>query len=283
MGYLDNTTITVDAILTKKGRQLLASGRQNFNITKFALADDEVDYNLWNPAHPSGSNFYGIAIEEMPVLEPSADETQMMRYKLVSLPKDTVKIPVVSVFPTTISFRQGQYVDIAPNTVYSGGTSTVINLNATYGYTAILHNSDVATLSVTDAAPGGVGASADALEARLAIVQAQYNAEIDRARMEGGAPAVDSITQGALAEEIRSLNNRLAQARAQLVGVGSGMFLGDSEVAKSVFATGLKFRLTAKQLTSTMNTTITIIGNETGGSTTISVTNTAIKLTDQTT
>ena len=34
MGYLDNSVVTVDAILTNKGRQLLAQG--NFNITQFA-------------------------------------------------------------------------------------------------------------------------------------------------------------------------------------------------------------------------------------------------------
>ena len=46
MGYLDNSTITVDAILTKRGRELLAQCRgttSGFNITRFALADDEVD------------------------------------------------------------------------------------------------------------------------------------------------------------------------------------------------------------------------------------------------
>lgn len=34
MGYLDNTSLTVDAILTKKGRQLLSEGA--LEITKFA-------------------------------------------------------------------------------------------------------------------------------------------------------------------------------------------------------------------------------------------------------
>ena len=43
---MDNTTVTIDAILTKKGRELLAKGRSQFNITKFALADDEVDYDI---------------------------------------------------------------------------------------------------------------------------------------------------------------------------------------------------------------------------------------------
>jgi len=59
MGYLDNSIVTVDAILTKKGRELLARGDGSFKITQFALADDEIDYTLYNPLHPSGSAFYG--------------------------------------------------------------------------------------------------------------------------------------------------------------------------------------------------------------------------------
>ena len=82
MGYLNNQVVTVDAILTKKGRELLAKGDGSFNITQFALSDDEVDYTLYNPNHPSGSAYYGEAIENMPLLEAFPDETQMMKYKL---------------------------------------------------------------------------------------------------------------------------------------------------------------------------------------------------------
>ena len=32
MGYLDKSTVTVDAILTKRGRQLLAQGDGSFQI-----------------------------------------------------------------------------------------------------------------------------------------------------------------------------------------------------------------------------------------------------------
>jgi len=94
MGFLNNTTVTVDAILTKKGRELLAKGTDAFNITKFALADDEVDYNLWDVTHPNGSDYYGNVIENMPLLEASPDETQVMKFKLLSLPKlDTNSLP----------------------------------------------------------------------------------------------------------------------------------------------------------------------------------------------
>ena len=87
MAFLSTTTVTVDAILTKKGRELLAQGTDSFNITKFALADDEVDYNLWDVTHPNGSDYYGNVIENMPLLEASPDETQVMKFKLLSLPK----------------------------------------------------------------------------------------------------------------------------------------------------------------------------------------------------
>ena len=55
MGYLNNQVVTIDAILTKKGRELLARGDGSFNITQFALADDEIDYTLYNTSHPSGT------------------------------------------------------------------------------------------------------------------------------------------------------------------------------------------------------------------------------------
>ena len=102
MGFLDNSSVTVDAILTKRGRELLAEGRDKFLITQFALLlDDEVDYDLWNPSHSLGSDYYGIVIENMPVLEAITDENYLMKYKLLSLPKSTVKLPFIEVTPTT--------------------------------------------------------------------------------------------------------------------------------------------------------------------------------------
>lgn len=97
MGYLNNQVVTVDAILTKKGRELLARGDGSFNITQFALADDEVDYSMYNPNHPSGSAFYGEAIENMPLLEAFPDENQVMKYKLTTLDRGTAKMPTIVV------------------------------------------------------------------------------------------------------------------------------------------------------------------------------------------
>jgi len=125
MGYLNNTTVSIDAILTKKGRELLAKNDGSFKITQFALSDDEIDYTLYNPEHPSGSAFFGEAIEAMPILEAFPDETQMVKYKLITLPRGTAKIPILDVGYTSISIRQGSSLSITPQTLnYLGAAST---------------------------------------------------------------------------------------------------------------------------------------------------------------
>lgn len=135
MGYLDNTSITVDAILTKKGRELLAKGRNLFQITQFALADDEVDYDLWNPAHPLGSDYYGVVIESMPVTEAVPDETQSMKYKLITLPKGTVAIPVVSTNVSSVSVGTDDTttgIKVTPGTTEAGKSSSLNSNNYTF-------------------------------------------------------------------------------------------------------------------------------------------------------
>lgn len=124
MGYLNNSVVTVDAILTKKGRELLARGDGSFKITQFALSDDEIDYTLYNPSHPSGSAYYGEAIENMPILEAFPDETQIMKYKLTTLPRGTAKLPILNIGYTSISLKQGASLAITPETLnYLGATS----------------------------------------------------------------------------------------------------------------------------------------------------------------
>lgn len=151
MGYLDNTSVTIDAILTIKGRELLARGGNAFNITQFAVGDDEIDYSLWNPDHPLGTSYYGTIIENMPVTEAIPDETQALKYKLISLPKQTINIPVITVGNTSITLAApGNSAIISPNTSnFQGG-------NATLGYTAILSDSTAADIQVTRALQNSV-------------------------------------------------------------------------------------------------------------------------------
>jgi hypothetical protein len=125
MAILNPTTVTVDAILTTKGRELLARNDGSFQITQFSLADDEIDYTLYNPNQPSGSAFYGEAIEAMPIIQAFPNDTQIMRYKLVTLPRGTSRLPVVSLGYNTITLKQGASITITPQTLnYLGATST---------------------------------------------------------------------------------------------------------------------------------------------------------------
>jgi len=125
MGYLNNSIVTVDAILTRKGRELLARNDGSFRITQFALADDEIDYTLWDPDNPLGSAFYGQAIDNMPLLEAFPDETQAMKYLLTTLPRGTSKLPILDVGYQVISLYQGASIAITPQTLnYLGGTQT---------------------------------------------------------------------------------------------------------------------------------------------------------------
>ena len=140
MGYLDNSIITVDAVLTKKGRELLARGDGSFKITQFALADDEIDYSLYNPKHPKGSDFYGEAIENMPVLEAFVDETQTMKYKLATLPRGTSKLPILDIGYTAIVLRQGASLAITPQTLNYLGATQMYESN---GYAATIADARV--------------------------------------------------------------------------------------------------------------------------------------------
>ena len=202
MAYLDNTSITVNAILTKKGREKLAAG-QGLNITQFALADDEIDYGLYEPAHPKGSAFYDAAIKAIPVLEASPDETQVMRFKLVTLPKNTTRIPKVSFGIPNIAVSQDEgEVALTPTTSPSG--------NTTAGYTVVLANKEAGSI---------IGS---------------------------GTTTASGTTP---------------------------IFLGDEVTTTAAVVTGRVFKFIPNpNLTQTVQTTITVYGNETGGSQTIPVT-----------
>ena len=149
MGYLDNTVITVDAILTKAGRQALARNDGSFRITQFALGDDEVDYTLYNEDHPNGSQYNGEAIENMPILEAFPDENNIMIHKLVTLPRGTSKLPVVTANISAVQLSLGATTTVNPTTLNFSGLS---NLKEPGGYFFTLADRRLFTQAV------GVGA-----------------------------------------------------------------------------------------------------------------------------
>ena len=206
MSYLDNQTVTVDAILTKKGRELLAQNG-NLNITSFALSDDEIDYTLYQPNHPNGSAFFDIALRNTPVFEPVSDETQTMKYKLVSLNQGVTSIPVISIAQDKISVSR----DFTGDIIISPSTNPAYNLSL--GYTAVLSNKNVGALVVQQA------------------------------------------------NSINSVSSTIPT------------FAGDVNTTSAQVVVGQSFKfIPNSSLGQTTSTTLTIIGNESGGSLSIEVT-----------
>jgi len=144
MGYLDSDTITVDAILTKKGRQIISQGG-GLNITTFTLSDTGVDYTLWNADHPSGSAYYGEAIEDLPQTEALTNSQYAIRNKLVSLGKDTIAMPALEVEPSgpqftilspkTLSIQLLGYTPAVGSTGQAGLHLLIPDINIAYSST----------------------------------------------------------------------------------------------------------------------------------------------------
>jgi len=94
---------------------------------------------LWNAAHPLGSDYYGIIIENMPIVEAVTDESYSLKYKLLTLPKNTIRIPQILPNPTAITLEEGGNNQVVTITTKNGG-------NETLGYTVTLINSDAASI-----------------------------------------------------------------------------------------------------------------------------------------
>ena len=248
MGFLNNTSITVDAILTKKGRELLARGQNEFKITKFALADDEIDYNLWDTTHPNGSNYYGAVIENMPLLESFVDENQVMRYKLVTLPKNTARMPILFLPAPTLSFT-------GPGVTQTLRPQTRNGSDAEQGYMFVLHDATIANLTpfVAPAAPN------------TANLPAGYSAGSGPPPGFPGRPPLPEAQQmGVTAQEASSLTVN--------TGATTPVFVNEEERKKSITLTGRRVNVVSRSVTTQTSTNLTVVGLETGATFNISIT-----------
>jgi hypothetical protein len=202
MGVLDNTTITVDAILTKKGRELLAQGEGKFKITQFALADDEIDYGLYDITHPNGSNFYGAAIENMNLLEAVPNQTLAVKYFLTNDVGDGTTGAVVTITGTTTIIGGNVGIFTATTNGYAGEL---------YDWT--LEDTQYATLS------GGVGRTA---------AQSARDDELGVGSYSGGggggatASSVTGIQVSVTAKSAAVLGGQDRQVVLKAVGKNSG-------------------------------------------------------------
>ena len=97
MGFLDNSgDIILDAVLTDLGRERLARGDGSFKITKFAVADDEIDYGKYDKNNASGSAYYDLDILTTPVLEAFTNNIGSCKHKLMTIPRNNLfYLPVI--------------------------------------------------------------------------------------------------------------------------------------------------------------------------------------------
>ncbi len=92
MGFLDHTTnsIVIDAVLTERGRELLARNDSSFKIDAFSVGDDEIDY--------SNITKYGIRIgkekieKNTPIFEAQTNENLALKHNNISLLSSNIKV-----------------------------------------------------------------------------------------------------------------------------------------------------------------------------------------------
>ena len=147
MAFLDSSTAEIDAILTRKGRELLARNDGSFQITKFAFGDDEINYQLYDATKATDQD---ADILNLPVLEPVSNENVALLYRLITLPKGSLKIANLQISPTSGTINYGENLSVSVSTN---------NGEDSQGYAATVRDTDIAVLENTTASinENGVG------------------------------------------------------------------------------------------------------------------------------
>lgn len=118
MGFLNHATsnIIIDAVLTERGRELLARNDGSFNISSFTFGDDEVDYSLIRK--------YGLTIgkekieKNTPIFEANPNENIAIKHPLISFQNPLI---TVSQLPELIWANQGSSTEISLQDVKGTG------------------------------------------------------------------------------------------------------------------------------------------------------------------
>lgn len=186
MAFLDNSgDIILDAVLTDTGRLRLAKGDGSFNITKFALGDDEINYELYDKNNASGSAYYDIEILQTPVLEAFTNNTSLLKSKLLSISRtNLLYLPEIrnnateGIAPNTTNNIVSVAVDEATVTALQDSNSNLLG-GIINGFELDQNNADTRRLlfdqGIVSNARGDTGKVA--LDADL--VETQYIIEID--------------------------------------------------------------------------------------------------------
>mgnify|MGYP003667014500 CR=1 FL=1 len=179
MGFLDNSgDIILDAVLTDTGRMRLAKGDGSFKISKFALADDEIDYALYDKNNVSGSAYYDLQILQTPVLEAFTNNIASMKSRLITIGRnDILYLPEIVLNQRT---GIGSSMNAANTFIVPVDETTIINLGQVLG-SGILNGyrpgSDTSKIRFDQ----GLNTNQLAAESPLSddLVETQYIVQID--------------------------------------------------------------------------------------------------------
>ncbi|MHA2402522.1 MAG: hypothetical protein ACXADH_05970 [Candidatus Kariarchaeaceae archaeon] len=183
MAFLDNSgDIILDAVLTDTGRMRLARGDGSFKIVKFALGDDEINYELYDKNNASGSAYYDLSILQTPVLEAFTDNAASMKSKLISIPRNNLLfLPILKlneVFDTSTTRHSTGYfliaVDDATETYLEVNTSGVAQSGILTGETPSRGGNRIRVDQGLDTTQISPGRALDPL-----LVETQYMIEMD--------------------------------------------------------------------------------------------------------
>lgn len=130
----------IDAVLTRKGRELLARNDGSFKISRYAFGDDEVNYQLYD----SSASNPDADITNLPVLEPVSNESVAQLYRLITLPKGSLKVATLSLKPTKAT------VNFSDTFTFTVETE---NGEESQGWTAVSRDTDIGELTDSKATP----------------------------------------------------------------------------------------------------------------------------------
>jgi hypothetical protein len=114
MAFLDNSgDIILDAVLTDTGRMRLAKGDGSFKIAKFVLADDEINYGLYDKNNASGSAYYDLDILQTPIFEAFTNNASVVKHPLLSISRtNLLYLPVMKL--NTVGEETGDVMGGSP-------------------------------------------------------------------------------------------------------------------------------------------------------------------------
>ena len=140
MAFQDNSgDIIFDVVLTDEGRRRLARGDGSFNIVKFGLGDDEINYELYDTS--AATQNQDIEILQTPVFEAFTNNTSVMSSMLMSIPRNNLLyLPVLKINEIADGTSTQFHADNVFHVAVDGNTED--NNGVSSGVTALAYNSD---------------------------------------------------------------------------------------------------------------------------------------------